>query len=128
VRDSFKDPVEKGSVFCDRPVLEWIAAAGAVPNEIWPDIQDPLELTLWNARVFPGERSPSGYRNWLWMYAPETPTAVQKQAYLAARRYSAAEIAGLADQSAFHERRLAIWKHRAGHSGVPAGVPASGVQ
>jgi hypothetical protein len=29
-------------------------------------------------------------------------------------RYSAAEIAWLADQSAFHERRLAIWKDREG--------------
>jgi hypothetical protein len=52
------------------------------------------------------------------MYAPETATAAQKQAYLAARRYSAAEIAWLADQSAFHQRRHAIWKDR----GNPAGV------
>jgi hypothetical protein len=48
------------------------------------------------------------------MYAPKTATTTQKQAYLAARRYSAAEIALLADQSAFHERRLAIWKDREG--------------
>jgi len=66
----------------------------------------------------PAARSPSGYRNRLWMYAPETATAAQKQAYLAARRYSAAEIAWLADQSAFHQRRHAIWKDR----GNPAGV------
>jgi len=57
------------------------------------------------------------------MYAPEAATAAQKQACLAARRYSAAEIAWMADRSAFHER-LAIWKDRAG----PSCVPASGVQ
>jgi hypothetical protein len=48
------------------------------------------------------------------MYAPETATAGQKQMYRSARRYSAAEIAWLADQSEFHERRLAIWKDREG--------------
>jgi hypothetical protein len=46
------------------------------------------------------------------MYAPESATAAQKEAYRFARRYSAAEIAWLADQSAFHERRLAIWTER----------------
>jgi hypothetical protein len=46
------------------------------------------------------------------MYAPETAAAGQKQAYTNTRRYSAAEIAWLADQSAFHDRRLAIWKAR----------------
>jgi hypothetical protein len=55
------------------------------------------------------------------MYAPEAATAAQKQACLAARRYSAAEIAWMADRSAFHER-LAIWKDRAGPSCVPASV------
>jgi fucokinase len=121
VRDGFKESIEEGALFCGRPLIEWIAAAGAAPEDIWPETENPLERSLWNARVFPAERSPSGYRNWLWMYAPEAATAAQKQAYLAARRYSAAEIAWLADQSAFHERRLAIWKDRAGPSG-PSGL------
>jgi fucokinase len=114
IGDGFKESIANGALFCGRPMLEWIAAAGAVPGETWPDNADPAERSLWNARVFPAEHSPSGYRNWLWMYAPETATTAQKQAYRFARRYSAAEIAWLADQSEFHERRLAIWRDRAG--------------
>jgi fucokinase len=109
IRDGFKESVAKGALFCNRPLLEWIAAVAASPEEIWGDA---AEHTLWNARVFPAERSAQGYPNWLWMYAPESATAAQKAAYLCVRRYSAAEIAWLADQSAFHERRLAIWKER----------------
>jgi hypothetical protein len=112
IRDGFKESIAKGALFCNRPMLEWIAAVGAAPGDIWPDVEDPLERSLWNARVFPTEPAASGYRNWLWMYAPESATGAQKQAYLAARRYSAAEIAWLADQTAFHERRLEIWKER----------------
>jgi len=107
IRDGFKESVAKGALFCNRPLLEWIAAADASPEAIWADA---AEHTLWNARVFPAESSPSNFGNWLWMYAPESATAAQKQAYLSARRYSAAEIALLADQSAFHERRLAFWR------------------
>jgi len=124
IRDGFKESIDNGALFCGRPLFEWIAAAGAVPDDIWPDTLETAERSLWNARVFPAERSPSGYRNWLWMYAPQTAAAAQKQAYLAARRYSAAEIAWQADQSAFYQRRLAIWKDRAG----PSRVQASGVQ
>jgi fucokinase len=118
VHDGFKESIAKGALFCGRPLLEWMASAGADPNEIWPDTADPGERSLWNARVFPSERSPSGYRNWLWMYAPETAADGQKQAYNNTRRYSAAEIAWLADQSAFHDRRLAIWKARGNLAGV----------
>jgi hypothetical protein len=63
---------------------------------------------LWNARVFPAELAPSGYRRWLWMYAPETASAEEKRAFLFAERYSAAEIAVLADQQAFHQRRVSL--------------------
>jgi hypothetical protein len=42
------------------------------------------------------------------MYAPETAGAAEKRAFLAAERYSAAEIAVLADQDAFHRRRIEI--------------------
>ena len=122
IRDGFKESVTNGAIFCGRPLLEWIAAAGVAPDELWPATADPAQRSLWNARVFPRERSASGYRNWLWMFAPETSTAAQRRAYRSTRRYSAAEIAQLADQSAFHERRLAIWKVG---SGLQAYIPAS---
>ncbi len=58
--------------------------------------------------MFPAEITAEGFRNWLWMWSPESATASQKQAYLSAARYSAAESAVLADHQAFHARRHAI--------------------
>ena len=43
--------------------------------------------------MFPAETAADGFRNWLWMWTPESAGASQKQAYLSADRYSAAEIA-----------------------------------
>jgi fucokinase len=108
IKDQFKDSISKGARFCGRPLLDWISAVGATPDEIWPDGQDPAERSLWNARVFPAEQAASGFRRWLWMYAPETAGAAEKRAFLSAGRYSAAEIAVLADQDAFHRRRIVI--------------------
>lgn len=106
VRDTFKDSVERGGTLCGRLLLDWLSAAGVRPEEIWPDSAG--DRSLWNARVFPAELEASHFRRWLWMYAPETATEEQKRAYRAADRYSASEIALVADQGAFHERRLAI--------------------
>jgi len=108
IDDTFKDTVSKGARFCGLPLAEWIAAVGADPRDIWPSTVDPPDRSLWNARVFPAETAADGFRNWLWMWAPESATAAQKQAWLSADRYSAAESALLADQQAFHERRHAI--------------------
>jgi hypothetical protein len=108
IKDQFKDSISKGARFCGRPLLDWISAVGATPNEIWPDRQDPAGRSLWNARVFPAEQAASGFRRWLWMYHPETAGAAEKRAFLSAERYSAAETAVLADQDAFHSRRIEI--------------------
>jgi fucokinase len=108
INDQFKDSVVQGSLFCGRPLLEWISAVGVTADEVWPDRQDAAERSLWNARVFPAEPAAGGYRRWLWMYHPETASAAQKRAFLSAQRYSAAEMAVLADQDAFHQRRIEI--------------------
>jgi fucokinase len=108
IDDTFKDEVSKGARFCGRRLSEWIATAGADPRDIWPATIDPPDRSLWNARVFPAETSTEGFRNWLWMWTPESATAEQKQNYLSADRYSAAESALLADHQAFHARRHAI--------------------
>jgi fucokinase len=105
VSDTFKDTVQRGGTFCGRPLMEWLAIAEIEPARIWPDAS---EQSLWTARVFPAEPSPDGYRRWLWMYEPEKAPAEARRAYAAADRYSAAEIARLADQRAFHLRRLRI--------------------
>ena len=106
IRDLFKDSIAQGARFCSRPLLEWISAAGLTAEEVWPNQQD-AERSLWNARVFPAEQTAGGFRRWLWMYAPETAGEEEKRAFLSAERYSAAEIAVLADQEAFHVRRSA---------------------
>jgi fucokinase len=113
IADGFKDSVRRGARFCGWPVLEWLAAAGASPEDIWSGEEDPAGRSLWNARVFPAEPSAAGFRRWLWIFAPRAASAADKQAFLAADRYSAAEIAVLTDQPEFHLRRIGIWAEEA---------------
>ncbi|MGA2266860.1 MAG: L-fucokinase [Bryobacteraceae bacterium] len=116
VKDQFKDSVSQGARFCGRPLVEWISTVGVDPDEVWPDQQDPARRSLWNARVFPVEPAASGFRRWLWMYQPETASAAEKRAFLSAERYSAAEMAVMADQGAFHLRRIEIWAGEPRHA------------
>jgi fucokinase len=109
VCDTFKRSLLEGGRFCGRPLLSWLAATGVHPDEVWPGAGDPAERSLWNARVFPAVRESSGFRHWLWMYAPESASAAELGAFRSADRYSAAEIALLTDQAAFHKRRAKIW-------------------
>jgi hypothetical protein len=110
------DTFKRDSRFCGRPIADWIEAAGLADDDIWPDAHDGSEHSLWTARVFPAQTSALDYRRWLWMYTPEAATAEELQAFREADRYSAAEIAFLADQAAFHSRRLEIhvssYRHR----------------
>jgi fucokinase len=107
VRDSFKD-----GLFCGRPLLDWLRGAGLDAADVWPDSTGAADRILWNARIFPALPKAAAFRSWLWMCAPESASAAQVQAFRAADRYSAAEIALLANQAAFHSRRLEIWKSR----------------
>jgi fucokinase len=110
VRDTFKHSTLEDGRFCGRPLLKWLEAADIPPDEVWPGVEDPGERSLWNARVFPAVREASGFRDWLWMYAPGSASAAELRAFRQAGRYSAAEIALLADRAAFHRRRAGIWK------------------
>jgi fucokinase len=109
IADAFKDSIRQGARFCGQPLLEWMAAVGVTPEDIWPGGQELDSRSLWNARVFPAEPTASGFRRWLWMYQPQTSSAADKRAFLAADRYSVAEIALLADQADFHLRRIGMW-------------------
>ncbi|MBM4041050.1 MAG: hypothetical protein FJ290_21325, partial [Planctomycetes bacterium] len=108
VDDRFKDTAEEGATFCGRPVGEWLAAAGARPEDVWDGSLAPAQQTVWQARLFPAAAGPAGYREWLWMFAPEGATQPEREAWRAADRYSLAEIAALADLEAFQERRAQI--------------------
>ena len=101
VRDSFKD-----DWFCGRPLVSWLAAAG-VSSE---GVLDSPSSGLWGARICPAVRQAADFRRWLWMCEPETAGPEKRHAFCSANRYSAAEIAELTDQAAFHERRASLWK------------------
>ncbi len=106
IKDTFKDRVDKGGTFLGLPLLEWLGGVGAKPEEVWPPTVPVDKRSLWNARVFPAEPRHDGYRKWLWLFGPpSSATPEQKQAFLAADRYSASEIALLADQDDFFARR-----------------------
>jgi len=107
IRDTFKN-----GLFCGCPLLDWLRVVGVEAEEVWPRVSDSAERALWDARIFPAEQSATGFRRWLWMYAPESASAQELQAFRAADRYSAADIARLANQEAFHSRRLDIWRSR----------------
>jgi hypothetical protein len=110
VRDTFKHSLDEGGQFCGRLLASWLAAVGVHPDEVWPGVEDPAERSLWNARVFPAVLEASGFRRWLWFYAPESASTAELRAFRMADRYSAAEVALLTDQAAFHQRRAEIWK------------------
>jgi hypothetical protein len=107
IRDSFKD-----GLFLGCALLDWLCTVGVDADEVWPGVSDATERALWNARIFPAELSPAGFGRWLWMFAPEAASAQELLAFRTADRYSAAEIALLANQEAFHSRRVDIWRSR----------------
>ena len=106
--DTFKDTIARGGTFCGRPLLQWLAAVGAKPSDIWERNVPAAKRSLWDARVFPAEAKPGAFRRWLWLFDPARATPEQKCEFLAADRYSAAEIAVLADQKHFFARRRAL--------------------
>lgn len=120
VGDTFKDSVAQGGTFCGKPLRAWLAAVGAKPTDLWDHTVPADQRSLWNARVFPAEAKPGGYRRWLWMYAPAQATPAQRQAFLAANRYSAAEITALADQEDFFARRRRLRRGAAARASRPA--------
>lgn len=103
--DTFKDSVSKGGTFCGIPLLQWLAAMDATPEDIWSG-NNPVEgQSLWDARVFPAVHSHGEFRDWAWIGNPSQATPARKKAFLAADRYSAADVAVMTNQEAFTERR-----------------------
>lgn len=96
ITDTFKDSLSGNGTFFGRPLRQWLDAVGVPTTGI---------TSLWDAPVFPAVRTPDGFRDWLWMFDVDRATTAQKQSFLAADRYSAAEIVLMTDQDAFHARR-----------------------
>jgi fucokinase len=93
VDDAFKD-----ARFHGRLLAGWLAAVGV----------EKIAPALWDAPVFPAVKNHADYRRWLWMFDVDSATPAEKQAFLTAERFSAAQLALLADQDAFHLRRMRI--------------------
>ncbi|MBS3735431.1 MAG: hypothetical protein KGY99_11020 [Phycisphaerae bacterium] len=108
IDDSFKTPADDGATLCRRPVHTWLAAAGLAPEDVWDADIPEDKRTVWDARVFPAVAEPTGWREWLWLLAPETASDEQKRAYRDGQRYSPAQIALAADAEAFQQRRARI--------------------
>jgi len=106
--DAFHLGADKGARLCGLPVVEWLGAMGASPADVWEAERPAGERTVWNGRLFLFIREKDEYRDWLWMLEPRKATGHQKEAWLAADRYSLEEIAMRADLASFHSRRLKI--------------------
>lgn len=105
ITDTFKDTISKGGTFCGKPLMEWLSAVGARPGDIWDESIPENQRSLWDARVFPAMNKPDEFGQWLWVFDPEKASSTQKRAFLEADRYSAAEVAVLADQNDFFASR-----------------------
>ncbi|MCJ7544460.1 MAG: hypothetical protein MUP47_07855, partial [Phycisphaerae bacterium] len=116
VTDGFKDTAASGATFCGMVLDEWLAAVGAKVKDVWDTSCPADERTAWEARLFPAEDTPQGHHRWLWMFEPTSAGSAQKRQWLAADRYSLAEIASLADQDAFFARRAALRAEEIAHS------------
>jgi galactokinase/mevalonate kinase-like predicted kinase len=106
--DTFKDSVAAGATFCGWGVEGWLKSVGLSDGDVWDKSIPAASRSVWNARLFPAENSPAGFRRWLWMFDPTKASPVQHQLWRAARRYSLEEMAKLADQDDFHLRRRKI--------------------
>jgi fucokinase len=125
VDDTFKHSLAEGATFCGRPLAAWLRAAGAQDSDVWCGDTPESGRTLWNARMFPAEAGHEAYRRWRWMLDVDHATPAQKASFLAADRYSPAEIAVRVDQDAVHRRRAAIRAAVMGHHPPRAGFQQS---
>jgi galactokinase/mevalonate kinase-like predicted kinase len=94
-----------GSSLCGETLEWWVVQAKDSPDSLWDPSVPPEKHNLWNARVFPAEANSAAFRRWLWLFDPKAATAEHWKAWRTADRYSFEEMATLADQEAFHQRR-----------------------
>ena len=105
IDDTFKHSAGDGGTFCGQPLQKWLETIGTDASAIWPPEVAERERTLWNARVFPALKEHQGFRDWLWLLNVESATPEQRGEFLAADRYSCAEVVVRVDPAEFYLRR-----------------------
>jgi fucokinase len=123
--DTFKHTTGAGGTLANIPLDQWMDAAGISEDQTWDAAVPETERTLWNARVIPAITSPRDYAAWLWMFAPNAATDSQRRAFVEAERFSAADLALLADQDDFHDQRAQIRAHEVRRNLTRLLAPAS---
>jgi galactokinase/mevalonate kinase-like predicted kinase len=108
IDDPLPNPSGETGTLCGQPLSWWADPASGAGDALWDAAVRPHDRSLWNARLFPAEVGPDVYRRWLWMFDPVNATAEQLDSWRRADRYSLEEMAALADQEAFHDRRLRL--------------------
>jgi len=106
--DAFHLAADKGARIGGIPVMDWLAAMSARPDDVWPGKRTKKDRAVWNGRFFPFVRDKRECRDWLWLLEPMKATRDQKAQWRAADRYSLEEMADRADLGSFHARRLSI--------------------
>ncbi len=106
--DRFDAPGPSESCLSGFPLVRFLASAEVQAEDVWNESIPPEKRNAWNARLFPTEREPAGFRRWLWMLEPARASADQFRAWREADRYSLAEMAVLADRQAFFSRRARL--------------------
>jgi galactokinase/mevalonate kinase-like predicted kinase len=106
--DTFKEPADRGAVFCGKDLHAWLRDMGARENEVWNGDLADHDRAIWNARLFPAVTEHQEYQQWLWMFDPARASADQRRAWRSASRYSLEQILTLADHESFYDRRQSI--------------------
>jgi galactokinase/mevalonate kinase-like predicted kinase len=104
--DVLHRPTDAGGSLAGRPLGEWLGVMDAQAEDVWDAARPPSERSAWNGRFFPAVARNRDHVRWHWLLDPSRASPEERRGWRAADRYSFAEMLGLADLDAFHERRL----------------------
>ncbi|MBK7406372.1 MAG: hypothetical protein IPJ41_17670 [Phycisphaerales bacterium] len=98
--DDFKGSGERGGTFGNRPLLDWLAAAGLCPEDLWPGLR-PEDCTLWTANLWVPGAVGDILESVGWMVRGARAPA----AWRARRRWNAGEVMAAVDHGRLLEAR-----------------------
>ena len=108
VLDTFKEESEDDAYYCNKLFKDWAKGVNAGKEDLWPGVQDTLEMTVFNAKLFVAVSNKGDYKKWLWMFDPFEANDAEISAWHNAERYSLAEMAYFSDNEKFFHLRYSI--------------------